>query len=187
MNIINKSFLKKNSHYFLSPISYLLLSTALLLSACGYKPSSRLIHNVFADKVFVEVHVDRVEPENAPFLKDEMNRLVYTRFKGRVASKEQAESQIIVTYAGTTFTPLAYENGYVSRYQANVRVVFDMITKEGKVSKTITAIQEEDIQTSSLASSALRIKAIRIGLGKAVDEFLAYVSAKGMVAAAASK
>ncbi|HFQ61247.1 MAG TPA: hypothetical protein ENK39_02960, partial [Epsilonproteobacteria bacterium] len=49
-----------------------------ILTACGYKPSSHMIKNIFADTVFVEVMVDRVEPENAPFVKDEMNRLVYT-------------------------------------------------------------------------------------------------------------
>jgi hypothetical protein len=49
------------------------------------------------------------------------------------------------------------------------------------ISKTISSIVESDIQESSLDSSVLRTEAIRIGLGKALDEFLAYVSAKGML------
>ncbi len=160
---------------------WMTVSMVLLVSACGYKPSSHMIQNVFNDTVYVEVIVDRVEPENAPFLKDEMNRLVYTRFKGRVVTKEQAQSQIRLSYAGSTFTPLAYRDGYVTRYRANVKVKFDMVNKEGKVSKTISSIVESDIQESSLDSSVLRTEAIRIGLGKALDEFLAYVSAKGML------
>ncbi len=160
---------------------WITFSVVLLVSACGYKPSSHMIQNVFSDTVYVEVMVDRVEPENAPFLKDEMNRLVYTRFKGRVVSKEQAQSQIRLSYAGSTFTPLAYKDGYITRYRANIRVNFDMINKEGKVSKTISSIVESDIQQSSLASSALRTEAIRIGLEKALDQFLAYASAKGML------
>ena len=160
---------------------WMTVSMILLISACGYKPSSHMIHHVFSDTVYVEVIVDRAEPENAPFIKDEMNRLVYTRFKGRVVSKEDAESQIRLTYAGSTFIPLSYKDGYVTRYRANIRVKFDMVTKEGKVSKTISSIFDSDIQESSLTSYALRIEAIRIGLGKALDEFLAYVSAKGML------
>ena len=160
---------------------WMTVSIVLLVSACGYKPSSYMIQNVFSDTVYVEVIVDGAEPENAPFLKDEMNRLVYTRFKGRVVSKEDAESQIRLTYAGSTFIPLSYKDGYVTRYRANIRVKFDMVTKEGKVSKTISSIFDSDIQESSLTSYALRIEAIRIGLGKALDEFLAYVSAKGML------
>ena len=151
---------------------------ALLLVSCGYKPSSHYIKNTFADAVYVEVVVDRAEPENAPFVKDEMNRLVYTRFKGRVTSKEEAESQIRISYSGSTFTPLAYENGYVTRYRANVKVHFDMLTKQGKLTKTINAVVESSIHPSSLTSSTLRTEAIRLGLEKALDEFLAYVSAK---------
>jgi len=159
-----------------------ILSVSIFIfTACGYKPSSHMIKNIFADTVFVEVIVDRVEPENAPFVKDEMNRLVYTRFKGRVTSKEKAESKIRITYSGSTFTPLSYEDGYVTRYSANIRVRFDMLTKDGKVKKNINAIHEADIQASSLSSSTLRTEAIRKGLEKALDEFLAYVSAKGML------
>ena len=154
---------------------------ALLLVSCGYKPSSHLIKNVFSDTVYVEVIVDRAEPENAAFVKDEMNRLIYTRFKGRVTSKEEAQSQIRISYAGSSFLPLAYEDGYVTRYRANIRVRFDMMTKDGKLSKKITSRVESDIQASSLTSSALRTEAIRTGLAKALDEFLAYVSAKGML------
>ena len=160
---------------------------ALLLVSCGYKPSSHMIKNVFEDSVYVEVVVDRVEPENAAYVKDEMNRLVYTRFKGRVVSKEEAKSQIRIVYAGSTFVPLAYEEGYVTRYRANIRVRFYMQTKEGKLEKSISSIVESDIQASSLTSSALRTDAIRKGLGKALDEFMAYVSAKGMISASASK
>ena len=149
---------------------------ALLLVSCGYKPSSQVIRNTFADAVYVEVEVDRVEPENAPFVKDEMNRLIYTRFKGRVASKEEAESQIYVSYRGTTFEGIAYEDGYVTRYRARVRVNFNMVTKKGKFSKNIYAIHEADIHASSLVSSSLRTEAIRKGLEKALDEFMAYVS-----------
>ena len=160
---------------------WMTVSMVLLVSACGYKPSSHMIKNVFSETVYVEVLVDRAEPENAPFLKDEMNRLVYTRFKGRVVSKEQAQSKLRLSYAGSTFIPLAYKDGYVTRYRANIRVNFDMVTKEGKINKTISSIVETDIEESSLSSSALRTEAIRVGLAKALDEFLAYASAKGML------
>ena len=182
-----KTFLQKNrTESFITHYSLLIL-VAMLLTACGYKPSSHVIKNVFSDKVYVEVIVDRVEPENAAFVKDEMNRLIYTRFKGRVTSKEQAGSQIRISYAGSSFVPLAYEDGYVTRYRAIIRVRFNMITKDGKLNKKISSIVEADIRASSLTSSALRTEAIRVGLAKALDEFLAYVSAKGMLDASASK
>lgn len=157
------------------------ISVLFVLTACGYKPSSHAISNIFSDSVYVEVVVDRVEPENAPFVRDELNRIVYTRFKGRVTSKEKAQSQIIADYRGSSFYPLAYEDGYVVRYRANIRVIFTMLTKEGKLTKSISSRVESDIQASSITSSVLRTEAIRKGLEKALDEFLGYVTAKGML------
>ena len=182
MTIKNIGFSKKNKPKLLTPHSSSLVVIALLLlTACGYKPSSHLIRNVFSDSVYVEVVIDRVEPENAPYVKDEMNRLVYTRFKGHIVPKDQAESQIRIDYKGSTFTPLTYKGGYVVRYRANIRVKFDMVTKKGRLSKTIVSVFEADIEPSSITSSALRTEAIRKGLEKALNEFLAYASAKGML------
>jgi len=161
---------------------FLMTLSVLILTACGYKPSSHYIKKIFEDSVYVEVKVDAAEPENAPFIKDEMNRLVYTRFKGRVTSKELAQSHIYVNYRGTSYYPLAYENGYVTRYRANIRVNFTMDTKEGTIKKSISSRVESDIQASSLTSSTLRIEAIRVGLSKALDEFIGYVSARGLQA-----
>ncbi|WP_309497003.1 LPS assembly lipoprotein LptE [Sulfurovum sp.] len=160
---------------------FMAIGVVFVLTACGYKPSSHAIKNIFSDSVYVEVKVDRVEPENAPFVRDELNRMIYTRFKGHVTTKELAQSQIIADYRGSTFYPLAYEDGYVVRYRANIRIRFTMLTKEGKLSKTISSRVESDIQASSINSSVLRTEAIRKGLEKALDEFLGYVTAKGML------
>jgi hypothetical protein len=151
------------------------------LSGCGYKPSVHYIKNVFTDAVYVEVEVDAIEPENAPFIKDELHRLIYTRFGGRVVSKAEATSEISVNYRGSSYFPLAYEDGYVTRYRVDVRVNFTMKTKSGEVlTKSIRSRVESDIQASSITSSALRVEAVRQGLAKALDEFLAYVSVKGV-------
>jgi len=184
MITINKSSSKENKpKLFTIHYSLFTLIAVFLLSACGYKPSAHTVRNLFSDSVYVEVNVDRAEPENAPYVKDEMNKIIYQRFKGHVASKEAAESQIYIDYKGSSFTPLTYTDGYVTRYRANVRVHFRMVTKQGVLNKTISAIYESDINQSSLQSSALRIEAIKKGLEKALDEFMAYASAKGMLSA----
>lgn len=165
----------------------LLTILAFIVTACGYKPSVHYIKNIFEDTVYVEVDVDSGEPENAPFVKDEMNRLVYTRFKGSIVPKEQAGSEIYISYRGSRFSPLAYEDGYVTRYRADIRVEFTMETKRGELQKRITSRVESDIEASSLTSSKLRTEAIRTGLEKALDEFVAYVSAKGATKAKKKK
>ncbi len=179
MNQRNKSVAKQRIPKFLIPHSSFLIPIALvLLTACGYKPSSHAIREIFDEKIYVEVAIDAQEPENAPILRDELNRLVYTRFKGCIASKHETKSRIKVSYQGSQFIPLAYDRGYVTRYRTVVYVNFDMLSKKGHFKKRIVSVHESDIQASALQSSALRTQAIRKGLEKALDEFLAYVSAK---------
>ena len=160
---------------------FLIALSVLVFTGCGYKPSSSYVKKVFEDSVYVEVEVDSAEPENAPFIRDEMNRLIYTRFKGQVTSKEAAGSSIYVKYGGSSYFPLAYEDGYVTRYRVTVRVNFTMQTKQGTLTKRIASRVESDIQASSITSSSLRVEAIRKGLAKALDEFLAYVTMKGVM------
>lgn len=163
-------------------MKFFLMTIALLVvTACGYKPSAHYIKNIFAESVYVEVKVDSVEPENAPFVRDELNRMIYTRFKGNITTEDLATSKIYASYGGSSFSPLAYEDGYVTRYRANIRVHFKMETEDANLTKAISSRVEEDIQASSLTSSTLRTEAIRQGLAKALDEFIAYVSAKGMI------
>ena len=158
---------------------WILLSiVALIVVGCGYKPSSQAIKEHLLDTVFVVVKVDRAEPENAPFVKDELHRMVYTRFKGRIAPKALAQSRLYVSYEGSSFTPLSYQDGYVVRYRVNIKVSFELRTKQGQIKKRISTVYESDIQASSLYSSTLRTEAIRKGLSKALDEFFAFVSAK---------
>lgn len=158
---------------------FIIFSTIFIFVSCGYKASSSYIQNVFDKSIFVEVKVDGAEPENASFLKDELNRMIYIRFKGNVVSKKEAKNHIKVSYEGSSFTPLAYKNGYVTHYRVGIKVHFDMLNREGNISKTITNIVDRDIQASSLTFSTLRTQAIKRGLEKSLDEFLAYVSANG--------
>jgi len=151
------------------------------LSGCGYQPSSHMVKKVFDESVYVEVQIDPSEPENAPYLTDEIRKLIITRFNGKIAPKKQANNVIKVSYKGTQFVPLSYDKyGYTTRYQTIVNVEFTMITKTGKtITKTIRTTSQAGISESALETSSLRIASIGEGLGKAVDAFMAYVSALG--------
>jgi outer membrane lipopolysaccharide assembly protein LptE/RlpB len=160
---------------------FIALLIVLGLAGCGYQPSSHMVKKVFDDSVYIEVQIDPAEPENAPYLTDELRRLIITRFNGKIAPKEQANNVIKVSYKGTQFVPLSYDKyGYTTRYQTIVKVEFTMITKTGKtITKSIKTTTEEGISESALQTSAMRIASIRAGLEKAVDAFMAYVSVLG--------
>ncbi len=140
-----------------------------------------MVKKVFDESVYVEVQIDPSEPENAPYLTDQIRKLIITRFNGKIAPKKQANNVIKVSYKGTQFVPLSYDKyGYTTRYQTIVNVEFTMITKTGEIiTKTIRTTTQAGISESALETSSLRIASIGEGLEKAVDAFMAYVSALG--------
>lgn len=162
---------------------YLFISTSLIMIivGCGYQPSSKYVKNVFDESIYVEVKVDPSEPENAPYLTDELRKIIIQRFNGKVASKETAKNSIIATYKGTQFIPIAYDQaGYITRYATIVKVEFDLTDKNGKnFHKTITATTQEGISESALQTSTSRVSSIKLGLQKASDEFISFVSSTG--------
>jgi len=158
----------------------LLLVGILFLVGCGYKPSAHFIKKIFDGPIFVEVVVSPKEPENAATLKDDLHRMVLRRFKGELTDDSNAKNKIVASYGGTSFEPVGYDgNGYITRYKVAVTIAFTLITPKGRFDKAITAYREKDIQGSSQFISTVRTEAIREGMESAIDEFMAFVSAKG--------
>ncbi len=159
----------------------ILFSIVISVMGCGYQPSSHYVKNVFDESIYVEVKVDPSEPENEPYITDELRKIIIQRFNGKVASKEKAQNSIIATYKGTQFIPIAYDKaGYITRYATIVKVEFDFKDKNGKnFHKIITATSQEGVSESALYTSTARILSIKAGLQKASDEFISFISAKG--------
>ena len=164
-------------------MKYLIFLTVitLLLTACGYKPSSQYATKVLGEKVYTEVEVSLSDPENAVLIKDALNRALYTRLKRIVTKREQADSQINIIYEKIRFVPLQYnKNGYVVYYQAHVLLSFSFQKGDKKETRQIVGRFEFPIRPSAIISNDLRLKAIEQGSLKALDQFISYIAAKGL-------
>ena len=159
----------------------LLTLSFLLLVGCGYKPSAHYIKNVIEGSVYVSIIVDAKEPENAAYIKDALHQMILTRFKGSLAPKEVAQNFIIASYEGTNFVPISYTNGYITRYRAEIKMEFELKGVKMNFKRKIETEVEENITGSSRLSSTLRIEAIKRGMAKALDQFLAYASTNGVL------
>ena len=161
---------------------WFLIVTLFLLTACGYKPSSYYSKKIISQKVYTEVEVSLSDPENAVLVKDALNRALYTRLKSQATKKEDADSSIKVSYKSIRFTPLQYNtNGYIVYYQAHITLKF--IFKKGKEreERSIVGRYEFPIRPSAIISNDLRFQAIEKGSIKALDEFISYISSKGLL------
>lgn len=161
---------------------YLLLLVLMVFSACGYKPSAYYAKKLIGEKVYTEVDVSLSDPENAVLTKDALNMAFQTRLKRKVAKKINADSSIYVFYKDIRFIPLQYDrNGYVVFYQAHI--ILDFTFKKEKIveNRKIVGRFEFPIRASAIISNDLRLKAIEKGSLKALDEFITYLSAKGLL------
>lgn len=154
----------------------------LVFTACGYKPSSHFVPKVIGEKVYTEVDVSLSDPENSVLTKDALNKAFYSRLKSLATSKEEAKSTIRVSYHSIRFTPLQYDrNGYVVYYQANVKLKFQFLNEAKKCERIITGRYEFPIRPSAIISNSLRFQALEKGSTQALDQFIAYISAKGLL------
>jgi len=152
------------------------------LSACGYKPSSLYTKKMIGEKVYTEVEVSLSDPENAVLIKDALNRALYTHLKSHTSKKEEADSSIKVRYQSISFIPLQYDlQGYVVYYQAHIKLRFSFEKGKQKEERSIVGRYEFPIRASAIISNDLRFKAIEHGSMKALDEFISYLSAKGLL------
>jgi len=161
---------------------FLLILSLILFSACGYKPSANYSTQMIGKKVYTEVEVSLSDPENAVLIKDALNRALYTRLKSQASSRSEADSTIKVVYRSIRFIPLQYNSsGYVVFYQAHITLGFTFEKGENRENRSIVGRYEFPIRPSAIISNDLRFKAIENGSIKALDEFISYLSAKGLL------
>ncbi len=156
------------------------LYIVLLVTACGYRPSAQFAKKVIGERVYTNVDVSLADPENAVLTKDGLNRALQTRLKSIVTRKRDADSMIGVQYAGVQFVPLQYnKNGYVVQYQVVMRLKFTFIKGENREEHFTIGRYEFPIAPTAIIANDLRVKAIEKSSEKALDQFIAYLSAKG--------
>ena len=152
----------------------------VLVSGCGYRPSAHFAKKILGERVYTKVDVSLATPENSVLTKDALNKALRTRLKTIVTRKEDADSILSVMYEKMTFTPLQYDkNGYVVEYQVKMKLKF-IFEKEGKVEiKRTIGHYEFPILPSAIIAYDVKLKAIEQSSVKALDQFFAYITAKG--------
>lgn len=154
----------------------------LLLSGCGYKPTSVISKNIIAEKVYVNVAMSMRDPKNSAALKDAINEAVVSRFKGRLVSKENAQTLLYIKIKSFKFKPIIYsQDGYVTSYKTLVTLAIDTISKDKKPQKFTSAGEYDfSIEANSVISDTKRYIAIKNASLDALDEYIASIGIQGL-------
>jgi len=158
-----------------------LIATLLLLSACGYKPTSVYTQNVLGKNIYVKVETSLEDPENSVLIRDALNEAIIYKFNANIATKEKATSRLKVLLQKVYFQPIEYDrNGYVIAYKTKVTLYTTYYDKSNK-HKSLKTYGDYDfnIASNSIISDTKRFNAIKEASQKAIDAFISRISVEG--------
>ena len=158
----------------------LLLAVMIIGAGCGYKPSSHYAKQVMGETVSTEVVISMEDPENTVIIKDAVDSAVIMRFKASLRERNEAQTHLNIRLESVSFSPLQYDlNGYVVAYRTTIRLNITRTTQKRSKRYNVSGIHDFAIEPQAIISDQARFDAIESGALKAIDSFIAMVSAEG--------
>lgn len=153
----------------------------LFVTGCGYKPVSTYTKDVFDENIYAKVVIIRSDPSRAVEVQDAVNEAIISRFGAKLTTKDLAQTFITVHYNSLSFYPLQYdEDGYVTFYEAVVRLKVDYENENERDSFSVEGTYEFPVEGSSVLTDAKRSEALRFGALNAIDAFISRLALKGV-------
>ncbi|MDD5051720.1 MAG: LPS assembly lipoprotein LptE [Sulfuricurvum sp.] len=150
------------------------------LVGCGYQPASHYAQSVVGESVSTEVIVSMEDPQNTVLIKDAVDMAVITKFRTSLVSKNASQTHLKISISSVSFIPLQYNiNGYVTTYRTTVFMNIERIKGDQHQMYTTTGMYDFAIEPNSIISEQARFEAISQGSQKAIDAFIAQISAQG--------
>ncbi len=146
----------------------------LMLTACGYKPSSYYAKKQLNGKIFVDLIVDLKDPRNAVLIKDAMNELIVHRLDAKIVDdKNLADTNMIVKLNSVSMKELHYDKqGYNKLYKAVVSIDVKYNNKKESQSFTVSGEHDFSIDDGSTITDIKRFEAIKSAANKALEDII---------------
>lgn len=158
---------------------FLLLFAALFVG-CGYKPSAKFSRQIVGEKVSTDVIVSLQDPENTVLIKDALDRAVIEVFKTSLVDKSISDTHLVIKILSATHVPIVYdENGFVIGYRMSVVLNIARESKNDSKIYLARGFYDFAIVPNAIVTDQDRFEAIESASQKAVNSFIAQVSAQG--------
>ncbi|MBN2896726.1 MAG: hypothetical protein JXK05_12635 [Campylobacterales bacterium] len=156
------------------------LLALFIATGCGYKPSSQHARALLGSRVSTEVRVSLQDPQNTVLIKDAINKAVITRFRASLATRDEADSHLIISIKALNFSPLQYnQNGYIVAYRTMIVLDIERVSGEERGRYRASSVYDFGIEPNAIISDQARFEAIRQSAQKALDLFVAQAVSQG--------
>jgi len=152
----------------------------VIISACGYKPSSKYARNVLGNKISTSVIISSQDPENTVVIKDAVDRALVEIFHTSLTEARYADTHLIISLKSPIYTPIQYNtDGFVVAYRATIVLNISRENKDTKKNYVSRGTYDFSVLPNAVFTDQERFDAIKFGSAKAISSFIAQVSAEG--------
>ncbi len=160
---------------------FIILSIIIsMLSACGYKPSSKYAREVLGKRISTDVVISAQDPENTVVIKDAVDTALVEVFHTSLTTYDFADTHLVITLNPPTYTPIQYNaDGFVIAYRATITLGITRESKNIKKHYSAQGTYDFAVSPNAVLTDQERFDAIKFGSAKAISSFIAQVSAEG--------
>jgi hypothetical protein len=160
----------------------ILLSLLIIISGCSYQPASLFTKGTLDKKVYVNVSINPIDPENTVILKDTVYQVLNKKFGSNIVEKNIADTILDINFENVTFSNLQYDTeGFISIKQAKVKLTAILFIKNTQKEIKLKAEGFYDFSVSSdTLTDTQRFLAIKTASSKALDSILSKISMLGI-------
>ena len=158
----------------------IVISIMIVVSACGYKPSSKYARNVLGNKINTSVVISSENPENTVVIKDAVDTALVEIFHTSLTDRKHADTHLSISLNVPKYTPIQYNSdGFVVAYRATI--VLQITRESNSIKKRYISKGTYDFSVlpNAVFTDQERFDAIKFGSAKAISSFIAQVSAEG--------
>lgn len=158
---------------------FLISITLVLITGCGYKPSSYYAKKAISGDVYVKLVVDIQNAQNSVYVKDAMNEMILNQFKANLTNKkENADTFVTVALSSVSHSAISTDdNGYAQTYRTTVKISVTY-NKKGEKPNTISVSNYYDysVDSTSVITEQKKNTAVKTASTKALSDIFSKIA-----------
>lgn len=157
-----------------------LILAALLLTACGYKPSSKFSRQIVGEKISTSVVISAIDPENTVVIKDAVDAAIIEVFHASLTERSDSQTHLKLSLSNPSYSPIQYNSdGFVVAYRTTISLQITRETKGESKNYTARGTYDFSVAPNAVITDKERFDAIKFSSAKAIKSFVAQVSSEG--------
>ena len=152
----------------------------LLISACGYRPSSKFSRDVLGQNISTSVTISVEDPENTVLIKDAVDSAIIESLQASLVSRDQADTHLAIAILKPSYSPIQYDsNGFVITYRMSIGLTIIKYSNGTSKRYNTRGTYDFSVVPNAVVTEKERFDAIKFSASKAINEFISKISAEG--------